>query len=143
MARILVPIDGSEAAWTALDHSLRVFEGADLEVIHVVDPMETHYGTDGQLIHTQEEYDRIRERADRLCATAERRAAEFDAAEQVHTHVEVDRNPARAIVEFAGEHEVDQIVLGSHGKSRFQRVLLGSVAETVARRSPVPVTIVR
>ncbi|WP_341850678.1 universal stress protein [Natronococcus wangiae] len=50
---------------------------------------------------------------------------------------------ARAIVQYAEEHDIDHIVLGSHGRTGTSRVLLGSVAETVARRAPVPVTIVR
>lgn len=52
-------------------------------------------------------------------------------------------DPARAIVEFAEENDVDHILVGSHGRSGVSRVLLGSVAETVARRAPVPVTVVR
>jgi nucleotide-binding universal stress UspA family protein len=51
--------------------------------------------------------------------------------------------PSRAIVEYAEEHDIDHIVMGSHGRSGVTRILLGSVAETVVRRSPVPVTIVR
>ncbi|MDZ7731027.1 MAG: universal stress protein [Natrialbaceae archaeon] len=38
---------------------------------------------------------------------------------------------------------VDRIVIGSHGRTGLSRVLLGSVAEEVARRAPIPVTIVR
>jgi nucleotide-binding universal stress UspA family protein len=46
-------------------------------------------------------------------------------------------------VDYAAEHDIDHIVVGSHGRTGASRILLGSVAETVARRSPVPVTIVR
>lgn len=48
-----------------------------------------------------------------------------------------------SIVEFADGHDVDHIVIGSRGRTGTSRVLLGSVAEQVARRSPPPVTIVR
>jgi len=60
----------------------------------------------------------------------------------IETAVVVGR-PAREIVRYADDHDIDQIVMGSHGRDRASRVLLGSVAETVARRAPVPVTIVR
>ena len=60
----------------------------------------------------------------------------------VETAIEVGR-PAATIVEEARERDVDHIVVGSHGRTGASRILLGSVAETVARRSPVPVTIVR
>jgi nucleotide-binding universal stress UspA family protein len=60
----------------------------------------------------------------------------------VDTTAEVG-GPANAIVECAEEESVDHIVTGSHGRSGVTRILLGSVAETVVRRSPVPVTVVR
>lgn len=46
------------------------------------------------------------------------------------------------IVEYADENDIDHIVIGSHGRTGAGRVLLGSVAETVVRRSPLPVTVV-
>lgn len=50
---------------------------------------------------------------------------------------------ARTIVEYIDDNSIDHIVIGSHGRKGVSRVLLGSVAEKVARRSPTPVTIVR
>ena len=47
------------------------------------------------------------------------------------------------IVEYVETHDVDHVVIGSHGRKGLSRVLLGSVAELVVRRSPVPVTVVR
>ena len=44
---------------------------------------------------------------------------------------------------YAEENDIDHIVVGSHGRGGVSRMLLGSVAETVARRSSVPVTIIR
>ncbi|MFP4187941.1 MAG: universal stress protein [Halobacteriales archaeon] len=52
-------------------------------------------------------------------------------------------DPAREIVAYAEENNVDRVVMGSHGRDGATRVLLGSVAETVVRRSPTPVTVVR
>lgn len=51
--------------------------------------------------------------------------------------------PERAIVAYAEDHLVDEIVIGSHGRTGGSRILLGSVAEQVVRRSPIPVTVVR
>ena len=48
-------------------------------------------------------------------------------------------DPAREIVKFAKEKGVDLIVMGSHGRTGLSRVLMGSVAEVVARTAPVPV----
>ena len=55
----------------------------------------------------------------------------------------VDGNsPAARIVEVAGRIEADLIVLGTHGRSGFERLLLGSVTEKVVRTSKVPVVTV-
>jgi len=51
--------------------------------------------------------------------------------------------PTKVIVEYADDHDIDQIVMGSHGRSGMSRILLGSVAEIVVRRASVPVTVVR
>jgi nucleotide-binding universal stress UspA family protein len=55
----------------------------------------------------------------------------------------VEGSPAREIVDDATETGVDLIVMGTHGRSGVDRILLGSVAERVVRRSPVPVLTVR
>ena len=55
----------------------------------------------------------------------------------------VDGKPAREIVSYAEKGDVDHIVMGSRGRSGLSRLLLGSVAETVVRRAPTPVTVVR
>lgn len=49
----------------------------------------------------------------------------------------------RGIVELARQHEVDQLILGSHGRSGVPRMLLGSVAEQVVRHAPCSVLVVR
>ncbi|MFC6764298.1 universal stress protein, partial [Natrinema soli] len=71
---------------------------------------------------------------------ADARAA--DHGRSIDTTVVVGQ-PADAIVDHATENEIDLIVVGSHGRTGFSRVLLGSVAERIARQAPVPVTIVR
>jgi nucleotide-binding universal stress UspA family protein len=52
-------------------------------------------------------------------------------------------NPADAIIRVAQEHEVDLIVMGTHGRSGLAHVLLGSVAEKVLRHAPCPVLVTR
>ena len=50
--------------------------------------------------------------------------------------------PTRVIVDYAEDEFIDHVVMGSHGRQGVSR-LLGSVAKTVVRRSPVPVTVTR
>lgn len=50
---------------------------------------------------------------------------------------------AEEICRYAVDHDVDLIVTGSHGRSAFKRVLLGSISNAVANHATCPVTIVR
>lgn len=50
---------------------------------------------------------------------------------------------ADALCDYARDHEVDMIVLGSHGRTGIKRAILGSVSFSVANRAPCAVTIVR
>ncbi|WP_425607774.1 universal stress protein [Natrinema salsiterrestre] len=50
----------------------------------------------------------------------------------------IDGKADSTIVTYAEEHDVDHIVLGSHGRNGLARYLLGSVAESVARRAHDP-----
>jgi len=52
-------------------------------------------------------------------------------------------HPAETIVRVAAEREADLIVMGTHGRTGLQHVLLGSVAEKVVRLAPCPVLTVR
>ena len=52
-------------------------------------------------------------------------------------------HPADAIVEFAKAHQIDLIVMGTHGRTGVARLLMGSVAESVVRRAECPVLTLR
>jgi nucleotide-binding universal stress UspA family protein len=51
--------------------------------------------------------------------------------------------PSRSILDWSDGNDVDHVVIGCHGRSGVARWLLGSVAEAVVRRAPVPVTAVK
>ena len=141
---VLVPLDGSDPSWTAFDHALDQHAGDRISVLNVVDPAEGVYpGPEGGY-YDGTVFDHAFERGETLCEQARDRLEERgEHAETVlETAVETGR-PARTIIQYAEEHDVDHVVLGSHGRKGVSRVLLGSVAETVARRVSVPVTIVR
>ncbi|EMA42059.1 stress response protein [Halococcus hamelinensis 100A6] len=140
---MLVPIDASSQSTKALQYALETFPDAEITVLHAIDPFETRYG-DGQLVHTEEEYEQILKETKRLYTKATNLADEFGVEITTATAVEpVPRLPATAILSYVDEGKTDHVIMGSHGRSGVSRVLLGSVAETVARRSQVPVTIVR
>ncbi|NGM69540.1 universal stress protein [Natronolimnobius sp. AArcel1] len=141
---VLVPIDGSPQAWAALDHAVSAHGDDRITMLHVVNPADgvaSDYGGGGYA--DPQTQDRVRKRGESLCEQARDRAAEQGGVSgTLETSVETGQ-PARLIVDYADKHDVDQIVMGSHGRSGVARLLLGSVAETVTRRASVPVTIVR
>jgi nucleotide-binding universal stress UspA family protein len=141
---VLVPIDGSEPAWSALDHAIE-HDGSDrLTVLHVVDPSAGSYaGAEGGY-YDPVAFDQARKRGESLCEEARDRieAAGVSDSTDVETVVEVG-GASRVILEYAEDHDVDHVVIGSHGRTGVTRILIGSVAETVTRRAPCPVTIVR
>jgi nucleotide-binding universal stress UspA family protein len=140
MRHVLVPLDDSEQAWEALEHAMWTFPDAEVTVLTVIDPTAGFPSGMAAPASAEVWYDSARERAEGRLEEARRRAAE--AGVDVDPVVETGR-PARTIVGYAEEHDVDAVVMGSHGRNGVVRVLLGSVAETVVRRSPVPVTVVR
>lgn len=138
---ILVPIDGSEQSSDALSYAIEEFPTATLVLLHVIDPVEAGYTASATVPgYSEEWYEHSKEAAEELLSDARDRAESEGLT--VETLTDVGR-PSRIIVEYVEENDVDQIVMGSHGRSGVTRILLGSVAETVVRRSPVPVTVIR
>jgi len=139
MKRVLVAYDGSKQADAALEHALREFPDAEVHVLTVLDPAEATYASTEEMpAMSSGWYDEATEEADRILEEAREGAGD---REIVTEHV-VGR-PGRSVVEYAEDNDVDHIVTGSHGRTGVARLLLGSVAETIVRRSPVPVTVVR
>lgn len=136
---LLVAFDDSDPARAALEHALEEHPDAEITAAHVVDLGESGYG---EVAHLGPEKlrERRREAAMDLLEGAHDRAAAF--GRDLETDV-LEGSPAEAVVDYAEEHDVDRIVVGSHGRTGVSRVLLGSVAERIARRGTVPVTIVR
>ncbi|AOW81140.1 universal stress protein UspA [Halodesulfurarchaeum formicicum] len=137
--RVLVPIDGSAQSNAALEYAVDTFAPDELVLLHVIDPVEAGYSAAATMPgYSEEWYENRKEEAETLFEEA---TASLDGIDTT-TVTEVGR-PSRAIVSYVEEHDVDHVVMGSHGRSGMTRILLGSVAESVVRRSPIPVTIVR
>ncbi|MFC6824294.1 universal stress protein [Halopelagius fulvigenes] len=136
---LLLPVDGSPQSVEALHFASSEWDDATVTLLHVIDPVATDPRPSALPGGSEEWYEEMREESEELLAKA--RAA-FDDDADVRTRTEVGR-PAQSIVSVAGDGEFDHIVMGSHGREGISRILLGSTAEYVVRRSPVPVTIVR
>lgn len=140
--RVLVSIGDSSLATEILGYALERFEDADITVLHVIDVDEADDSVRQTVVQESFENQRkaAEEAADRVLAEAQEYADEYGVT--LTTATEYD-SPAHGISAYAAENGIDRIVMGTHGRSGISRLLLGSVAEMVMRRSSVPVTTVR
>jgi nucleotide-binding universal stress UspA family protein len=131
---ILVPTDGSDCAQAAAAHAIELAEatGAALHVIHVVDlGVFWDEACPGSVLEALEEAGK--EGLEQIIDQAN--AAEIST---IQSSV-LNGTPYDVIVEYAEDHGVDCIVLGTHGRTGWRRQLLGSVTERVIRLTDVPV----
>ena len=139
MKHVLLPHDGDEPADAALSFACEGFPDASITVLHVVEPFPDHTAAGADDV-SSDWRERAEAYANGIFESARSIAAEFDTTVETEW---VYGRPRRQILEYADDHGVDQIVMGSHGRGAVGRLVFGSVAETVVRRSPIPVTIVR
>ena len=136
---VLVPTDGSDCATAALRVGIDVAaaEGAALHLLSVVDvaSLGVDVRADIQTTAMRESADAIVEEAAALATDA--------GVDPVSTTVEEGTSIHRTIRSYVTDHDVDLVVLGTHGRTGFDRYVLGSVAEKLVRSSPVPVLTVR
>jgi len=134
---ILLPTDGSDGTDRVVEHAIHLARGsgATVHVLHVVDtsalPLDAH---------SQHVYDELESAG--LDSVVEIRDGALEAG--VHA-VEAVREgtPYREILAYADEHDVDLVVIGTHGRNGLRRRVLGSVAERVVRCAEAPVLTVR
>jgi nucleotide-binding universal stress UspA family protein len=136
---VLVAYDGSEPAREAVAYALDEHSDDEVVLLRVVELAGG--ATDAGLELVRES---LRDRREEVSeSTADELDDLLDGTDVETNLTTVVGEPEKEIVSYADEHDVDHIVVGSYGRGGVSRVLLGSVAETVARRSAVPVTIVR
>jgi nucleotide-binding universal stress UspA family protein len=136
---ILYTTDFSESSKVTfpMAYSLARDHGARLIVLHVV-PSGTYQILNlaqlGQGESERQFEDDIRHQLLRLQPPDNRVPMEYKLAEG---------EPGASIVKVAEDMHCDLIVLGTHGRTGFRRVLMGSVAEHVMRTAPCPVLVVK
>ncbi|AEH35989.1 universal stress protein [Halopiger xanaduensis] len=140
---VLVAYDGSEPAQQAVTYAFDEYADEELVLLRVVDIADSF--TEASIQAVEETLaDRRKTASEDLREDLREQLVDQATADDVEYRVETAAgDPAREIVRFAEENDVDHIVVGSHGRSGVSRVLLGSVAERVVRRAPVSVTVVR
>jgi nucleotide-binding universal stress UspA family protein len=130
---VLVPVDGSPQSEAAFDWAVEEFDDARLTVVHIVHPSDTSH-KDGDTVDAKKV----------LMSEASQVLGRYDAeGVDINKKMKVSRREAAGVVDCVEETGTDVVVMGSHGRSGVSRVVLGSVAEGVVRKSPVPVVVVR
>ncbi|MFB6160102.1 MAG: universal stress protein [Haloferacaceae archaeon] len=138
MRTILLPYDGSGPADEAVAYVRETFPDAAVVLLGVVDPVHGIEGVDPDPDGNWHEAT-VRGAEDLLAGAAETLSGTgVDATAEVRTGA-----PTATILEAVEEFDADEVVMGSHGRAGVSRLVLGSVAEAVARRASVPVTITR
>ncbi|MFB6108881.1 MAG: universal stress protein [Haloplanus sp.] len=139
--KVLVPVDESEQAKKALDYAIETHGEGDITLLHVLSvPSRIHPLRKSGYEGIEQVVEDAKEDAEQLLGELQSRAAEQGVDVTTDT---AQGSVAKEIVAYAEEGDFDLIVIGSHGRSGASRVLLGSVAESVARRSSLPVVIQR
>ena len=136
--RVLVPMDDSEMAKRALRYALEAHPDADITVLHSAGEPSTMMGKATALALANDIEEAAQELAHEIFDDARAIAAEYD--REVDTVLKIG-HPTRQILDEA--ENFDALVIGTHGGSIADRLLVGNVAETLFRRSPVPITVVR
>lgn len=146
--RLLLAVDGSACSEAAVQTVVDRFrpEDTDVKVLHAVEWMKdmplcfqfAEGPTAGRAItdSRSQSFDRARQLVERVAAQLEFKGFRTSVSTP-------DRDPRHAILDCAREWPADMIVVGSHGRHGIDRLLLGSVAESVVRHAPCSVEIVR
>lgn len=132
--RILLPTDGSDEAQTAAERGIEIAAALDASV-HAFSVIQSSGVLKRDQLRTDAEAD-AKDAVERVETAADRAGVE------VTTSVEKGVSH-ESIVNYATANDVDMIVMGTHGRTGLDHVMIGSVAERVVRTSPVPVLTIR
>lgn len=133
--RALVALDFSEASEHALAEALKLVDAGDLHVVHVLRPL--HPGDPGVVWDRVTDEDRIK-----AASTLMAKHLQEKQVEPGRVHVVVG-DPGNQIAKVADKIDAQVVVVASHGRTGLSHLLLGSVAERVARLCSCPVLITK
>lgn len=135
--RILCPVDFTTATHWGLVPAVTIAERRDAELIfaHAIDfpyPYMNQVGLSFDMDRYYQETEAAAE--ERLAELVEAEAGDVEARTLV-----LRGTPATAVADAVEDHDVDLVVMPTHGRTGFERMLVGSVTEKVVRLCPCPV----
>ena len=148
--KIIAAVDGSPASIRAASQAAHIAKmaGAELLIIHAVQEIKqggviglrARYG-DVTLVDAFRKV--MKEDAEKMLAPIVKSATDSGTKVKSEIIVDEDESEAGAIIKYAEKHGADLIVVGSKGKSRFERILLGGVASKIVSAAKCQVLIMR
>ena len=139
--KILCPVDFSKYSQQSLEYAafIALSNHATLFILHVIEHMHHLEQYRGLNLIPNDMEDKIGQDAkDKLTLLA----CQYQDSIGVETVIRIGK-PFVEIVKAARELEIDQVIMGSHGRTGLSHLLIGSVAEKVTRKAPCPVLIFR
>ncbi len=134
---VLVPVDFSDDSFAAVDVALEL--AGDPSQVHIF-----HVLPEPHVLEPEVQWQMIDSENRRRHAIEALRSRLADDKKYQDLPIEIDfGNPGYRIAEYAEQIQADLIVMPSHGRSGFERILLGSVAERVTRLCHCPVLVLR
>jgi universal stress protein A len=133
--RILCPVDFSVFNKAANEYACKLAESTGAEIVYL-----------HSWIPNVMEQPPIYFEADKEEARLQKQVEEFiePTSESIHASWVIEfGSPRDRIVEYASKHNIDLIVMGTHGRTGLRRIVMGSVAEAVVRRASCPVIAVK
>jgi nucleotide-binding universal stress UspA family protein len=141
--RILIGTDGGDLMVPIYAHAAYVarLTDATVHIAYVLDVAGfTAYPIDASW---ENMYDVLLDEGKQIVANAKKNLASLGVKETLIITAVLDGHPAEELDTYAASHDVDLIIIGSHGRKGLDRLLIGSVADKVVRGAKVPVLIIR
>jgi nucleotide-binding universal stress UspA family protein len=138
--KILVPVDGSDNSYKALEAALILSEklGSNISVVNVMEQVPiTHIESEKLLGELLEAYKKENQEILSKCS---------DIAHQKGITIKtvlLQGNPAPVILDYSKKENFDLVIMGSRGMGKFKELILGSVSSKIVHHSPCAIMIIR
>lgn len=141
--RILVPVDGSATSERALDEAIKFAQqqNAQVEVVHVLEDIS--YFDNEDYLNYAELIQTMRGIGEKILAQAQKKLQQAGVVAEIKLLETQGERIASIIATEAKNNLADLIIIGTHGRSGFSRMLMGSIAEGVVRTAHIPILLIR
>lgn len=142
--KLLLPIDFSDPSRQIVESALRVLaDGGTLTLLHVVEWLPAVTEASFGVYAHRKDIEKVKQLAQEKLEALVRATIKRSHPDANIEIVVSEGKPATAILTAIREIEPDLVVMGTHGRSRLDHLLIGSVAERVVRKAPCSVLLVR